>query len=102
MPRIRPNRTGGARHGVTFRGGSQPGAEHPALSKRARRARHKLIREAKALIGSSDPGVAAEQLRILERRWELLGSAGREDDQRLRRRFEAVCAEVSSIEPESM
>jgi hypothetical protein len=58
MPRIHPNRTAGARGEVAFRGGSQPGAEHPALSKRARRAKRKLLGEAKALIGSSDPEMA--------------------------------------------
>lgn len=100
MPRVHPNRTAGGRHAVAFRGSSQPGAEHPALSKRARRARRKLLREAKALIGSSDSEVAAARLSILQRRWELLGSADPEDEQRLRKRFEAVCAEVRSIKPE--
>jgi hypothetical protein len=28
MPRVHPNRTAGARCGVAFRGGSEPGAEH--------------------------------------------------------------------------
>lgn len=100
MPRVHPNRTAGVRHVVAFRGGSEPGAEHAALSKRARRARRKLLREAKALIGSSDPEVAVQRLEILKRRWELLGSAGPEDEQRLRKRFQAACAEVRSIKPE--
>jgi hypothetical protein len=98
MPRVHPNRTAGARHGVAFRGGSQPGAEDPALSKRARRARRKLIGEAKGLIGSSDPVLAVQRLELLKRRWELLGSAAPEDEQRLRRRFQAACAEVEGRE----
>ena len=95
MPHVHPNRTAGARQGVTFRGGSQPSAEDPAVSKRKRRARRKLLSEAKALIGSSDAEVAVRRLEILKRRWDVLGSAGPEDEQRLRRRFEAACAEVS-------
>jgi hypothetical protein len=95
MPQINPNRSPGGRGQVAFRGGSEPGAEHPALSKRARRAKRKLLREAKALIHSTDPEVAARQLEILKRRWEVLGSAGPEDEQRLRKRFEAACADVS-------
>jgi len=95
MPRVHPNRTAGARQGVAFRGGSQPGAENAALSKRARRAKRKLIGEAKALIGSNNSEVVAQRLELLKRRWDVLGSAGPEDEQRLRRRFEAACAEVS-------
>ena len=95
MPRVHPNRTAGARHGVAFRGGSQPGAEHAALSKRARRARRKLLREAKALAHSTDWQAASHQLEILKRRWEMLGSADPEDERRLRKRFETACAEVS-------
>jgi hypothetical protein len=59
-----------------------------------------LLREAKALVGSSDSEAASRQLDILKRRWELLGSAAPEDEQRLRKRFETVCAEVTSIKPE--
>jgi hypothetical protein len=95
MPRVHPNRTAGARHQAASRGGSQPGAEHPVLAKRARRAKRKLLRDARALIGSSDVEVAAAQLSILKRRWEVLSSAGPEDEQRLRKRFEAACAEVA-------
>jgi hypothetical protein len=95
MPHIRPNRTAGGRAEVAFRGGSQVGAEHPALSKRARRAKRKLLGEAKALIGSTDSTRAAQQLSILKRRWDALGSAGSGDEQRLRKRFEAACAEVA-------
>jgi len=95
MPRIHPNRSAGARHEVAFRGGSQPGAEDPALSKRARRAKRKLLREAKALIGSTDNEAAAQRLSTLKRRWDVLGSAGPGDEQRLRKRFDAACAEVS-------
>jgi hypothetical protein len=100
MPRVHPNRTAGARHGVALRGGSQPGADHPVLAKRARRARRRLIRDAKALIGSSDPDVAVRQLEFLKRRWQLLGPASPEDAQRLRQQFEAACAEVRSIKRE--
>jgi hypothetical protein len=95
MPRIHPNRTVGARHEVAFRGGSQPGAENPALSKRARRARRKLLREAQTLAQSEDWTVAARRLDSLKRRWDVLGSAGPGDEQRLRKRFEAACAEVA-------
>ena len=102
MPRVHPNRTAGARHQVALRGSSQPSAEHPVLAKRARRAKRKLLRDAQALIGLSDSEVAAARINILERRWEVLGSAGPGDEQRLRKRFEAACAEVKSTRPEFM
>jgi hypothetical protein len=95
MPRVHPNRTAGARHEIAFRGASQPGAEHPALSKRARRAKHKLLREAKALAHSTDWEAVSHQLDILKRRWDVLGSADPQNEQRLWRRFQATCAEVS-------
>ena len=95
MPRIHPNRTAGGRGDVAFRGGSQPSPEHPVLSKRARRAKRKLLREARALIGSSDHVLAAQRLDILKRRFDVLGSAGFGDEQRLRMRFETACAEVA-------
>ena len=98
MPRVHPNRTAGARQAVAFRGGSQAGAEDPAVSKRKRRARRKLLSEAKALIGSSDAEVAVRRLEILKRRWDALGSVGPEDEQRLRKRFEAACGEVEATD----
>lgn len=54
-----------------------------------------LLSEAKALIHSTDLEVAVQRLELLKRRWEVLGSAGPEDEQRLRKRFDATCAEVS-------
>jgi hypothetical protein len=95
MPHINPNRSAGGRGQVAFRGGSEPGAENSADSKRARRAKRKLLREAKALIHSTDLEVAVQRLEILKRRWEVLGSAGPGDERRLRKRFEAACADVS-------
>ena len=95
MPRVHPNRSAGGRADVAFRGGSQPGAEHPALAKRARRAKRKLLGEAKALAHATDWEIAARRLEVLKRRWDVLGSAGPGDEQRLRNRFEAACAEVS-------
>jgi hypothetical protein len=95
MPRIHPNRTAGARHGAALRGGSQPGAEHPTLSKGARRARRKLIREAKALTDASDWEMASRQLGILKRRWAMLRPIHPQEEQPLRRQFEAACAEVA-------
>jgi hypothetical protein len=95
MPHIHPNRSAGGRGDVAFRGGSQPGAENPALSKRARRAKRKLLRDAQALTHSEDWTAAAQRLDILKRRWEVLGSAGPGDEQRLRKRFDAACAEVA-------
>ena len=94
MPRIHANRTAGARHGVAFRGGSQANAEHPTLSKRARRVRRKLIGEAKALADATDWEMASRQLDILKRRWAMLRPAHPEEEQLLRRRFEQACAEV--------
>jgi hypothetical protein len=54
-----------------------------------------LLGEAKALIGCTDWKAVAQRLEILKRRWDVLGSAGPGDEQRLRMRFEAACAEVS-------
>ena len=95
MPRIHPNRSAGGRGALAFRGSSQPGAEHRVLAKRARRAKRKLLREAEALTHSEDWKVAVQRLDILKRRWDVLGSAGPEDERRFRKRFEAACAEVS-------
>jgi hypothetical protein len=94
MPSVRPNRTAGGRPPVQLLGGSARSTERdPALTKSARRAKRKLIREARALAGSTDWDAGARQLAVLRRRWSRVGSAGAEYEQKLRKRFEVACEE---------
>jgi hypothetical protein len=94
MPAVKPNRTAGGRAAVTFSGVSAPSFERdPALTKPARRAKRKLIREARALASCPDWDAGARQLAGLQRRFSRVGSAGVEHDQRLAKQFKSACEE---------
>ncbi|MGH2831801.1 MAG: DUF349 domain-containing protein [Solirubrobacteraceae bacterium] len=96
MPRVRVNRTAGARREVTYLGVSQQGAleGNERAAKRARREKRALIREAQRIsqpAGDTDWKVASERIRRLQARWKVIPSAGREHDERLYKRFKKVC-----------
>jgi hypothetical protein len=88
MPRLRHNRTAGARREMTYVGVSQqrPGQIGQYPSKRARREKRALLREARELAALSGDQVdwkaANERLKLLHRRWQAAGSAGEEQDQK--------------------
>jgi Domain of Unknown Function (DUF349) len=88
MPRVRINRTAGARQGVSYVGVSQKSKDDGVRSARARRAKKKLLREAQAL--SAEPidwKAAGERLHRLHERWGMAGFAGEEHDQQLWKQF---------------
>jgi hypothetical protein len=88
MPRVRINRTAGARQGVSYVGVSQKSKDDGVRSARARRAKKKLLGEARAL--SAEPidwKAAGERLHRLHERWRMAGFAGEEHDQRLWKQF---------------
>ncbi|HEV2944987.1 MAG TPA: DUF349 domain-containing protein [Solirubrobacteraceae bacterium] len=88
MPRVRINRTAGARQGVSYVGVSQKSKDDGVRSARARRAKKKLLREAQALSGEPiDWKAASERLHRLHERWRMAGFAGEEHDQRLWKQF---------------
>lgn len=97
MPRVRVNRTAGARREVTYLGVSQQGAleGNERAAKRARREKRALIREAQRIsqpvAGDIDWKAASERMRRLQARWKVIPSAGREHDERLYKRFKKVC-----------
>jgi hypothetical protein len=90
MPRVRINRTAGARQGISYVGVSQKSKDDGVRSARARRAKRKLLREAQALSASNGPAgwnASSERLHRLQERWRLAGFAGEEHDERLWKQF---------------
>jgi hypothetical protein len=90
MPRVRINRTAGARQGISYVGVSQKSKDDGVRSARARRAKRKLLREAQALSASNGPvdwNASSERLHRLQERWRLAGFAGEEHDERLWKQF---------------
>jgi hypothetical protein len=94
MPRVRYNRTAGARRQMTYVGVSQQRPGNPLgkrPSKRARREKRALLREAHELAelrgDQVDWKAASERLRLLHRRWQAAGSAGEEQDQKWWKNF---------------
>ena len=91
MPRVRINRTAGARREVTYLGVSQRDGEQSnnRRAARARREKLALIREVERLIQPQeiDWKAAGERMSLLHRRWNAIPSAGRDQDERLYRRY---------------
>jgi hypothetical protein len=88
MPRVRINRTAGARQGISYVGVSQKSKDDGVRSARARRAKKKLLREAQALsVEPIDWKASSERLHRLQERWRMAGFAGEEHDQRLWKQF---------------
>jgi hypothetical protein len=90
MPRVRINRTAGARQGISYVGVSQKSKDDGVRSARARRAKRKLLREAQALSAGNGPAgwkAAGERLHRLQERWRMAGFAGEEHDERLWKQF---------------
>ena len=112
MPRLRHNRTAGARREMNYVGVSQqrPGSQiGQQPSKRARREKRAFLREVRELAALSGDQVdwraANERLKLLHRRWQAAGSAGEEQDKkwwksfkkssdRFRHNFDEHCARV--------
>ena len=92
MPKVRLNRTAGARRGMTYVGISQRSVAdgHERREKRALRQKKNIVRDAKLLARSEDWRDAGEQFAVLFRRWKAAGSAGRAYDEKLWKSFKAA------------
>jgi hypothetical protein len=91
VPRVRLNRTAGARPGITYVGVSErsfdDGAER--RQKRALRQKKNLICQAKLLASSEEWKAAGQEIAALNKRWKAAGPAGREHDDKLWASFRA-------------
>ena len=85
MPKVRLNRTAGARRGMTYVGISQRSTSEgrERREKRALRQKKNIVRDAKLLARSEDWRAAGEEFAVLFRRWKAAGSAGRAYDEKL-------------------
>jgi Domain of Unknown Function (DUF349) len=89
MPKVRLNRTAGARRGMTYVGNSQHSIadDRERREKRALRQKKNIVRDAKRLAQSEDWRASGEELAVLFRRWKAAGSAGRAHEEKLWQSF---------------
>jgi Domain of Unknown Function (DUF349) len=85
MPRVRLNRTAGARRGMTYVGISERSFsdDHERRQRRAYNKKKGLIRRAKLLAKSDDWKAVGQEMATLYKEWKAAGSAGREHDDKL-------------------